>query len=185
MRSTASHPFRRRHYHSAAQLWRDLRQLAALRAQPHATVSPALRERLMLVVTAVNQCRYCAAFHARAAQLSGLAPDEIALLLGGDLQHAPAAELPMLVYAHGWAAADGASDLSRYAQLVAIYGSDQAAGIALVLRAIRIGNLLGNTGDYLLFRISGGRLGRHAGANEHNWHADTHIASAGRSTASD
>src|SRR6266508_381253 len=136
MRSTASHPVRRRHYHSAAQLWRDLRQLAALRPQPHATVSPALRERLMLVVTAVNQCRYCAAFHTRAAPLSGLAPDEVALLLGGELQHAPVAELPALLYAHSWAAADGAPERSSDAQLVAIYGPEQAAGIALVLRVI-------------------------------------------------
>jgi AhpD family alkylhydroperoxidase len=159
MRSTAFHPFRRRHYHSAAQLWRDLRQLIALRAQSHAAVTPALRERLMLVVTSVNQCRYCAAFHTRAAQLSGLTPDEIALLLGGDLQHAPASEQPALLYAHGWAAADGAPDLDSNAQLVAIYGPALATGIELVLRAIRIGNLLGNTGDYLLFRLSGGRLG--------------------------
>jgi hypothetical protein len=48
-------------------------------------------------------------------------------------------------------------------QLVTIYEPDLAAGIELVLRAIRIGNLLGNTGDYLLFRLSHGRLGRHAG----------------------
>lgn len=154
--------FRRRYYRSGARLWRDLRQLAALRAQPHATVAPALRERLMLVVTAANQCRYCAAFHTRAAPLSGLAPGEVALLLGGELQHAPAAEQPALLYAHGWAAADGAPDRSGYAQLVAIYGPDQAAGIALVLHMIRIGNLLGNTADYLLFRLSGGRLGQHA-----------------------
>jgi AhpD family alkylhydroperoxidase len=95
MRSTAVHPFRRRHYHSAALLWRDLRQLAP-RAHPRVAVSPALRERLMLVVTSVNQCHYCAVFHTRAAQLSGLTPSEVALLLVGDLQHAPASELPAL-----------------------------------------------------------------------------------------
>jgi AhpD family alkylhydroperoxidase len=101
MCSTAVDPLRRRHYHSAAQLWRDLRQLRALRAQRHAAVSPALRERLMLVVTSVNQCHYCAVFHTRAAQLSGLTPSEVALLLGDDLQHAPASDLPALLYAHG------------------------------------------------------------------------------------
>ena len=163
MRSTLP-SFRRRHYRSSGQLWRDLRQLAALRAQPHAAVPPALRERLMLVVTAVNQCRYCAAFHTHAAPLSGLASDEVALLLSGELQHAPAAELPALRYAHGWAAAD-APDHSCYAELVTIYGPDRAAGIALVLHTIRIGNLLGNTADYLLFRVSCGRLRQHAEAH--------------------
>ncbi|MBK9714801.1 MAG: carboxymuconolactone decarboxylase family protein [Kouleothrix sp.] len=171
MRSTPP-PFRRRYYRSALQLWRDLRQLAALRAQPHAAVTPALRERLMLVVTAVNQCRYCAAFHTRAAPLSGLASDEVALLLTGELQHAPAAELPALCYAHGWAAAADAPHPSSYAELVAIYGPDRAAGIALVLHMIRIGNLLGNTADYLLFRLSSGRLGLHAGARPRSGAAD-------------
>jgi AhpD family alkylhydroperoxidase len=161
MCSTASHRFRRRHYHSAAQFWYDLRQLAALRAQPHAAVSPALRERLMLVVTSVNQCRYCAAFHTRAAQLSGIMASEIALLLGGEFQHAPEFELSALVYARNWAEAAGAPDCRLAAQLVVRYGSDLAAGIELMLRAIQIGNLLGNTADYLLFRISGGRLGQH------------------------
>lgn len=170
--SSAFPLFRRRYYRSVTQLWRDLRQLAALRAQPHAAVSPALRERLMLVVTAVNQCRYCAAFHTCAAPLSGLAPDEVAPLLAGELQHAPAAELPALLYAHAWAAADGAPDRSSYAELVAIYGPDQAAGMALVLHMIRIGNLLGNTADYLLFRLSSGRLGLHTGAHPRSGAAD-------------
>ncbi len=161
MCSTASHRFRRRYYHSATPLWRDLRQLAALRAQPHVAVSPAQRERLMLVVTSVNQCRYCAVFHTRAAQLSGIMPSESALLLGGELQHAPEFELPALVYARRWAEAAGTPDRSLAAQLVVCYGSELAAGIELVLRAIQIGNLLGNTGDYLLFQISGGRLRQH------------------------
>lgn len=161
MHSTASHRFRRRYYRSIAPLWHDLRQLAARRAQPHAAVSPALRERLMLVVTSVNQCRYCAVFHSRAAQLSGIIPSEIALLLGGEFQHVPDFELPALAYARRWAEAAGTPDRSLAAQLVVCYGLELAAGIELVLRAIQIGNLLGNTGDYLLFQISGGRLGRH------------------------
>src|SRR4051794_26177948 len=137
MCSTTSPQFHRRHYHSAAQLWYDLRQLAALRTQPHAAVSPALRERLMLVVTSVNQCRYCAVFHSRAAQLSGIMPSEIGLLLGGEFQHAAESELSALVYARSWAEAAGAPDRSLAAQLMVRYGSDLAAGIELVLRAIQ------------------------------------------------
>jgi hypothetical protein len=57
--------------------------------------------------------------------------------------------------------ARGAPDRSEYAQLVVRYGSDLAAGIELLLRATQTRNLLGNTGDYLLFRISSGRLGQH------------------------
>jgi AhpD family alkylhydroperoxidase len=161
-RSTSTHSFRWRHYQGAAQLWSDLRQLAALLAQPHETVSPVLRERLMLVVTSVNQCRYCGAFHTRAAQISGITSSEIALLLGGNLQHAPASELPALLYAQAWAEANGAPDLSLHAQLATIYRTELVSGIELVLRAIRVGNLLGNTWDYLLFRLAGNRMGAHS-----------------------
>lgn len=154
--------FRRRYYHNAAQLWHDLRQVATQRGQPQAPVSAALRERLMLVVTSVNQCRYCARFHVHAAQLSGLPPDEIALLLGGTLHQAPAAELPALIYAQRWAEAGEATG-EEYTQLVAVYGLAQAAAIERVLRIIWVGNLLGNTWDYLVFRLSRGRFGQHGG----------------------
>lgn len=154
--------FRRRYYHNAAQLWHDLRQIVAQRGQPDAPVSTALRERLMLVVTSVNQCHYCARFHAQAAQLNGLPPDEIALLLGGNLHHVPTAELPALIYAQRWAEAGGATG-EDYNQLVAVYGLAQAAAMERVLRIIWVGNLLGNSWDYLLFRLSGGRFGQHGG----------------------
>lgn len=151
--------FRRRYYHNAAQLWHDLRQVLAQRGQPQAPVSATLRERLMLVVTSVNQCHYCARFHMHAAQISGLAPEEIALLLGGELGQAPTGEMPALIYAHRWAEAGGATG-EEYTQLVAVYGLAQAAAIEHVLRIIWIGNLLGNTWDYLLFRLSRGRFGQ-------------------------
>jgi AhpD family alkylhydroperoxidase len=152
------HTFRRRHYRSPAELWEDLRRLAALRAS--GTVSPALRERLMLVVTSVNRCRYCAAFHTKAAQLSGLTAVEIALLLEGATEGAPAAELPALLYARHWAEAGGQASPELQAALAAHYGADGAAGIERVLRTIWVGNLLGNSWDALLFQLSGGRLGQ-------------------------
>ena len=39
-------------------------------------ISPAFRERLMLVVTAVNNCRMCSAVHTKQALLSGLSRQE-------------------------------------------------------------------------------------------------------------
>jgi hypothetical protein len=44
-------------------------------------------------------------------------------------------------------------------RLICEYGVLRAGAIEAVLRMIRVGNLMGNTFDYLLFRISGGRLG--------------------------
>ena len=39
------------------------------------------------------------------------------------------------------------------------YGPQKAEAIETVLRIIRMGNLAGNTGDYLLYRFSFGRWG--------------------------
>lgn len=150
-------PFRKRYYRSIAAFWSDLRQLAGLRGR--GAISPALRERLMLTVTAVNRCRYCAAFHGYVARLSGLAPEEVRALLEGDAAAAPADELPALLYARQWAEAGGKASSELQAQLATVYGAEQARAIERALRMIWIGNLLGNTWDALLFRCSGGRLG--------------------------
>lgn len=152
------HSFRRRHYQQFSELSADVRRLLTLRGRER--VSPALRERLMLVVTAVNRCRYCAAFHTQVAQLSGLSSEEIALLLDGALHPVPEAELPALSYARQWAEAAGHPAPELRAQLTTIYGPAQATAIERVLTMIWIGNLLGNTWDALWFRLSAGRLGQ-------------------------
>ena len=49
-------------------------------------LSPAFKERLMLAVTEVNDCRYCSYFHTRQALKSGVSPEEINRLLSGDVE---------------------------------------------------------------------------------------------------
>jgi hypothetical protein len=71
----------------------------------------------------------------------------------------PSEEVPALLYAQHWAEADGEPDQVVRQRLVEQYGEEAAAGIELVLRMIRMGNLLGNTWDYVLYRISFGRWG--------------------------
>lgn len=152
-------PFPRRYYRRPAQLLEDVRWLARHRAHSSGAISPAFRERLMLIVTSVNRCRSCAAFHSGVAPLAGLTGEEIALLLGGRIDAAPADEAPALVYALHWAERDARPEPAREAELVAHYGPVQAGAIHSALRVIRIGNLLGNSWDALLHTVSGGRLG--------------------------
>lgn len=153
------HPgFRRRHYRYPTELWRDLRQRRALRNP--VKLSSAMTERLMLVVTSVNQCRYCASFHTEVARLSGLSAEEIVLLLDGSTQGVPPAELPALLFARHWAEAGGVAAPALRAELEAQYGADHAVAIERTLRTIWIGNLLGNSWDALLCWLSGGRLGQ-------------------------
>jgi AhpD family alkylhydroperoxidase len=156
--------FRRRTYAGPGALARDLRALLRQRGAVREVlagrdVGPAFRERLMLVVTSVNACRYCARLHTRLARRAGLTGAEARELLGGSLAPAPAEELAALRYAAHWAEAGGAPDAAARRELVAEYGLHQADRIEAALRLIQVGNLVGNTFDSLLFRLSGGRLG--------------------------
>lgn len=122
-------------------------------------LSPQFRERLMLAVTAVNECRYCAYFHLKAADAAGLSEGESRALLHRRLDQAPPEELPALLYAQHWAERDAQPEPAMRERLIETYGPAQADRIELVLRLIRIGNLLGNTFDAVLYAASAGRLG--------------------------
>lgn len=122
-------------------------------------LSPAFRERLMLAVTAVNQCRYCSWVHTREALKSGLSGEEIGSLLSGSLEDCPEEEALALLYAQHWAESNANPDPEWVERLVESYGNQKMKAIDLVLRMIRVGNLAGNSWDCLLHRVSFGRLG--------------------------
>lgn len=155
--------FRRRIYHSPGELLRDLRTILGnrdlLRTTRRGQLAPAFRERLMLVVTGVNGCRYCSYAHARQALAEGISEDEIAQLGERTFEGSPRAEIPALLYAQHWAEVDGKPDPEARAAVEETYGAENLARIEIVLRMIRVGNLLGNTWDYVLHRLSFGRLG--------------------------
>ena len=113
----------------------------------------------MLAVTEVNQCRYCADFHVKLALEAGLSQEEIEQLLAGVIQQCPPDEALAILYARHWAEQAGRPDPEIRQKLVENYGEAKSAAIDIVLRMIQSGNLLGNTFDYLKYRISGGRWG--------------------------
>jgi AhpD family alkylhydroperoxidase len=123
------------------------------------TLSAAFRERLMLAVTEVNRCRYCAYYHAKQALVEGLSEAELQALTEGEFDSSPAEERPALLYAQHWAEADGSPDEEAHARIVELYGAETANAIDLALRVVRIGNPMGNTWDGLLYRVSLGRWG--------------------------
>lgn len=158
-----SKKFTRRRYNSPAALWRDLRQAFRLRPalrNVRAEIPPVFRERLMLAVTAVNECRYCSYFHAGQALKAGVPEQEMRSLLAGDLPaDVPAEEIAGLLYAQHWAERSGQPDPEARRGLVQAYGETKAQAIEALLLMIQIGNLSGNSGDYLLYRLSFGRWG--------------------------
>ena len=158
-------PFGRRIYHSPAELAQDLWFLLKGRSNLKSTrqgnlISFQFRERLMLVVTEVNGCRFCSYHHAKQAIIAGISPEELDQLLSGHLpEDCPADEIQALLYAQHWAEQNAQPEPGLTAQLAVVYGQEKAAAINILLRMIRIGNLLGNTGDYIIYQLSFGRMG--------------------------
>ncbi len=157
-------PFPRRTYRSPAALLADLgymlKRRSMIRQSFRQQLSPAFRERLMLAVTAVNACRYCSYFHAGEALRSGVPAEQLAALLAGEIPaDAPPEERVALLYAQHWAESNAQPDPQAALRLVETYGAEQAEAINLALRMIRMGNLLGNSGDAVLYYLSFGRLG--------------------------
>ena len=113
----------------------------------------------MLAVTAVNGCRYCSYFHAKQALKSGITAKEISQLLSGDVTDCPEDEAVAVIYAQHWAESDAHPDPGAVQRLQQVYGFEKTEAIHLMLRMIRMGNLLGNSWDYLMYRISFGRIG--------------------------
>ena len=159
------HAFRRRRYHSPGELWRDLSSIVRKRrhlrrAMSSGLLSPAFRERLMMVVTTVNNCRYCSYAHTRLALRAGVSDEEMRdLLAGGIPRDAPANELVALAYAQHWAECNASPDDQERERVRDVYGVGTADAVEAVLHMIRTANLTGNTWDALLHRLSFGRWG--------------------------
>ncbi len=157
--------FRRRTYHGPLDFLRDVRFLIGNRslvkaAMQSGAISFGFRERLMMVVTEVNGCRYCTWYHSAQSIKAGLSDDELRDLLAGQIpEGAPADEVPALVYARHWAQSNGMPDPQASRLLAEAYSVERAAMINITLRMIRAGNLMGNTLDLFLNLVSFGRLG--------------------------
>ena len=158
----AKNKFQRRYYQSWSSFWSDLKFLVSNRAQIKIAMSspklnPAFRERLMLAVTEVNLCRYCRTFHIGQAKQAGIPIEEIATYLKGTIpDEVPEEQKLAVCYARHWAETDNQPDLDYIEQIKEFYGDDGFQAISMVLRMISMGNLLGNTWDYILFKISFG-----------------------------
>ena len=156
--------FNRRIYHNLSSFITDLKAIMAQRKQMKSTkngglIDSAFRERLMLAVTEVNGCRYCSYAHAKLALTEGINKDELKALQNGVMGKSPAEQIDALLFAQHWAEMQGKTDPEARKRIVEKYGEESVHAIELILRTIQMGNLLGNTLDYVLYRLSFGRLG--------------------------
>jgi len=118
-------------------------------------VSKAFAEKIMLVVSCVNGCRYCCYGHSQTALAAGVSETELQSLLALDLGTFPANEVTALTFAQHYAEADCLPDPSAWQRVVTYYGEETAQDILSYLGMITFGNLLGNTLDALISRIAG------------------------------
>lgn len=128
----------------------DLRQAAR-----GGRVSKRFAEKIMLVVSRVNGCRYCCYGHSRAALAAGVSENELQNLMALDLGTFPTDEVVALTFAQHYAEANCQPDPAAWQRVVSYYGEEAANAILAYLRMITFGNLLGNTFDALLNRING------------------------------
>lgn len=157
--------FPRRYYRGLKPFWKDLGYLFSNRdrirhAMRSDLVTSAFRERLMLAVTEVNQCRYCRTFHVGLAREAGVSSQEIAAFLKGTIpEDIPEDQQLAVCYARHWAESETVPDPEFQAEVIRAYGEEGFQSISIILRMIWMGNLLGNSWDHFLYRISFGKLG--------------------------
>lgn len=118
-------------------------------------VSKAFAEKIMMVVTAVNGCRYCSYGHGRAALAAGVTESELQKLMALDLNGSDKNEVIALAFAQHYAESGCNPDPAAWNRVIEFYGEETANNIAVYLRMITFGNLLGNTFDALLSRFAG------------------------------
>jgi len=155
--------YRKRSY-TPRTLVRDLRQvlgnLSSFRETARSgRVSRAFAEKIMLAVTQVNGCRYCAYGHTRTALRAGVDEQEIAQILAGEMEGFEPEEAVALAFAQHWAETGGQPDAEAEGRFRDYYGPQVSADILNWMRMINMGNLLGNTFDAVLWRVGIGRRG--------------------------
>lgn len=122
----------------------------------HRKISRTFESKIMLAVTSVNGCKYCAWFHSREALNAGMDQNEVKRLLSRQLDvQLGDEEFNALNFAVHYAETDQKPDRKLVAHLYDAYGVKIADEIVLKLRMIYFGNLCGNTFEGFLSRLKG------------------------------
>jgi AhpD family alkylhydroperoxidase len=151
--------FRKRIY-SPRSFFSDLRDV--VRHMPHLRVTMRSRrvprpfmEKIMLVITQVNGCRYCSYFHTRMALTSGVDEVEIEKLMALETGDFSPEQAVALAFAQHYAESGCCPDPEAEARFRSYYGPQVSGDIMNVIHMIKMGNLAGNTLDAFLSRLKG------------------------------
>ncbi|MDG6221144.1 MAG: carboxymuconolactone decarboxylase family protein [Candidatus Thermoplasmatota archaeon] len=156
--------FPKRRYASPSELLDDVIFLAKnarrlRRALGGAAIPKKTREKLMLAVTGVNGCKYCSFGHTMTALKQGISPQEAKELLDGKLTTVGGRWDRAILYSQHWAETGGKTDPEAEEAFSRFYEPSEADELRLLIRAINFGNMVGNTWDYVAWRITRGKMG--------------------------
>jgi AhpD family alkylhydroperoxidase len=121
-------------------------------------ISAALREKVMLGVTAINDCRYCAWGHAHWAVSQGVSLDDVNQILSSQLDSLKAnspAEAAAILFGQHYAEHLGEIDPESLKNLRKYFTQSQVREIVGYVYFITFTNLSGNTVDAVLERVRG------------------------------
>jgi AhpD family alkylhydroperoxidase len=119
-------------------------------------VSFALREKVFLAVTSINDCRFCEGGHTHWARANGVPLEEVNQILGLQIESLEArnpAEAAAILFAQHYAEHRDQFDPESIENLRKHYSDAQVDEILAYVRAITLGNLTGNTVDAFLDRF--------------------------------
>jgi AhpD family alkylhydroperoxidase len=138
----------------------DLRDIFAHRKQMREMmrakrVDRSFMEKIMLVITQVNGCRYCSYFHTQMALTSGVSETEIEQLVALEIGDFPPEQAVALAFAQHYAESGCCPDPDAEARFIAYYGLQVSDDIMNAIRMIKMGNLAGNTVDAFISRLKG------------------------------
>jgi AhpD family alkylhydroperoxidase len=124
-----------------------------VRAEHRDNVDAALREKIMLTVSVVNECRYCVRFHTGQAVRAGVPHETVRDLREQRLERAAReGERSALRFARRYAEASENPAPDAWAALREVYDTATVADIVSYIRGIYFFNLAGNTLDDLRTR---------------------------------
>ncbi len=141
--------FSKRRYRSIGELVSDIVFLIKNIGYLRNSLSQDFRERIMLAETQVNQCRYCNFLHTKLAILNGLSKNEITNIVG----NCPKEQVNAILYAQYFADVNGNVDEEIIRRLIKEYGERRFKEIDYYVRMMKVGNYIGNSFDYVLYKI--------------------------------
>ncbi len=127
-----------------------------VRALRSPKTSAALREKVVLGVTSINDCRYCEWGHTHWAMAHGVPLEEVNQILGLQIESLEAknpAEAAAILFAQHYAEQLDQFDPESIENLRKYYSDVQVTEILAYVRAITLTNLSGNTVDAFLDRF--------------------------------